>query len=102
MTTVAVVPAKDRADSVAATVAALAALAAVDEVVVVDDGSTDGTAARAEAAGAAVVRLPTNRGKGGAVTAGVAARPHADVYLLIDADLGGTAGLAEALLAPVL
>ena len=46
---VALVPAKDRADSVGATVAALAGVAAVDEVVVVDDGSTDGTAAAASA-----------------------------------------------------
>ena len=40
------------------------------EVLVVDDGSTDGTAATATAAGAAVVRLEPNRGKGGALQAG--------------------------------
>ncbi|HUP85848.1 MAG TPA: glycosyltransferase [Acidimicrobiales bacterium] len=102
MTTVAVVPAKDRADSIATTVAALGALAMVDRVLVVDDGSIDSTAELATAAGALVVRLPRNRGKGGAVAAGLVASPDADVYLLIDADLGGTAGLAEALLTPVL
>ena len=102
MTTVALVPAKDRADSIVATVAALARLDAVDRVVVVDDGSTDATANLATAAGATVVRLPVNRGKGGAVAAGLAAAPDADVYLLIDADLGDTAGLGEALLGPVL
>ncbi len=43
------------------------------ELVVVDDGSFDATAAEAERAGAdRVVRLPTNRGKGAAVRAGVA------------------------------
>ncbi|HVF32671.1 MAG TPA: glycosyltransferase [Acidimicrobiales bacterium] len=101
MTTVALVPAKDRADTVAATVAALGAVPGVDEVVVVDDGSADGTAEAAAAAGARVVRLARNRGKGGAIAAGAAAAPDAAVYLLIDADLGTTAGLAEALLAPV-
>ncbi|HVF75475.1 MAG TPA: glycosyltransferase [Acidimicrobiales bacterium] len=95
---VAVVPAKDRADSVGDTVAALRPL--VDEVVVVDDGSRDSTADAA--VGARVVRLAQNVGKGGAVSAGVLAAPDADVYLLIDADVAGTAALADALLAPVL
>jgi hypothetical protein len=102
VTVVAIVPAKDRADSVGATVAALGGLPGVDEVVVVDDGSTDATAREALDAGARVVQLAANVGKGGAVQAGVAATGHADVYLLIDADLGQTAALAEALLPPVL
>jgi hypothetical protein len=97
---VAIVPAKDSAGSVGATVGALWRTA--DQVVVVDDGSSDDTAARAEDAGARVVRLAKNVGKGGAVAAGVAAAPEADVYLLIDADVGDTAGAASVLLAPVL
>lgn len=101
MSVVAVVPAKDRADTVGATVDALRALPAVDRVLVVDDGSTDDTAARARAAGAQVLRLPVNVGKGGAVARAVAAAPDADVYLLVDADVGGTAALVDALLAPV-
>jgi hypothetical protein len=99
---VAVVPAKDRADSVAATVSALRGLDAVERVLVVDDGSRDDTAAPARAAGADVLRLPVNRGKGAAVAAGIAAAPEAEVFLLIDADLAGTAAVADALLAPVL
>ena len=99
---VALVPAKDRADDIAATVAALRGLVAVDRVLVVDDGSGDATAETARAAGAEVLRLPVNRGKGGAVLAGVEATPDADVYLLIDADLAATASAADRLLAPVL
>ena len=102
MTVVALVPAKDSSDTVADTVAALLGLEAVDEVVVVDDGSTDDTADVALSAGARVLRLPRNVGKGGAVASGVAATPEAEVYLLVDADVGSTAAVTDRLLAPVL
>lgn len=57
-------------------------------VLVVDDGSKDDTAAVAERAGASVLRLPHNRGKGGALFAGAEALPS-DVVVLVDADLLG-------------
>jgi hypothetical protein len=101
-TVVAVVPAYERADAIAATVAALRAVPRVDRVVVVDDGSSDDTAGRAVAAGATVVRLGVNVGKAGAVAAGVTAAEDADVVLLIDADVARTAQAADVLLAPVL
>jgi glycosyltransferase involved in cell wall biosynthesis len=56
------------------------------EVVVVDDGSSDTTAAVAEAAGARVVRLQPNQGKGGAVRAGVLAA-EGKVIAYVDADM---------------
>lgn len=109
---VAIVPAKDRADSIGATVRSLLAVDTIDRLVVVDDGSSDGTADAAVRAfgesgddGVArgrVIRLGRNRGKGGAVTAAIEATPDAGIYLLIDADLGDTAGIASALLGPVL
>src|SRR5687768_6413723 len=95
----AIVAAKDRADTVASTVSAL--LTVVDRVLVVDDGSKDATPEVAVEAGAAVLVLGRNRGKGGAVTAGVEACPDAEIYVLIDADTGPTASAAAALLAPV-
>ncbi|MFP5376080.1 MAG: glycosyltransferase [Acidimicrobiia bacterium] len=97
---VALVPAHNHADTVADTVSALQGLA--DEVMVVDDGSTDDTADAARGAGASVLRLPGNEGRGAAVGAGVAATAHAGTYLLVDAGLGATAAHAGALLSPVL
>ena len=88
-----VVPAYDEADRVAATVRRLRdglAGVAVDggvEIVVVDDGSTDGTADAALAAGATqVVVQPRNRGKGSAVRQGVRAARGRTVAFT-DADL---------------
>jgi glycosyltransferase involved in cell wall biosynthesis len=51
----------------------------------VDDGSTDDTGTLAEAAGARVLRLPGNRGKGVAVREGLAA-VRGDVVVMLDAD----------------
>jgi hypothetical protein len=66
----AVVPAYNERESIAGVVAALQDRAPFFDVIVVDDGSTDDTAARAAAAGAEVVRLPFNLGIGGAVQTG--------------------------------
>jgi glycosyltransferase involved in cell wall biosynthesis len=67
---VAVVPAYDEEDAIAAVVGELRAFDPEIDVVVVDDGSADSTAAAAAAAGAAVVRLPFNLGIGAAVQTG--------------------------------
>jgi glycosyltransferase involved in cell wall biosynthesis len=60
----------------------------VDEVVVVDDGSTDETVAAAEKVGARVLRHPQNRGKGAAIATALDyfGRSDAEVAILLDAD----------------
>jgi len=84
----AVIPCKDEADRIGATVAAVRRLPHVGRVVVVDDGSTDDTARLAEDAGAEVVRHPTSLGLGAAVRTGLAAAVDrgAAVVAFCDAD----------------
>lgn len=98
---VVLIPAFDEADTVASVVR-IARAARIGPVLVVDDGSGDATSKLAQRAGAEVLRLADNRGKGGAVAAGAAARDE-DVVVLIDADLTGLrAEHVRALARPVL
>jgi glycosyltransferase involved in cell wall biosynthesis len=78
-----VIPARDEAGAIAGVVRA--ALRVADEVVVVDNGSRDATAAEAAAAGARVVR-EGRRGYGHACLAGVAAAAGAEVVVFVDGD----------------
>ena len=74
------------------------------DVVVVDDGSPDATAAKAAAAGAAVVRLPFNLGIGGAVQTGFKYALEHDYELAVRLDGDGQHDPSELpkLIAPVL
>jgi len=60
----------------------------VDEVIVIDDGSTDNTARVAELAGATVIRHNENRGKGAAIQSILteAKKRNPDILVLLDAD----------------
>jgi glycosyltransferase involved in cell wall biosynthesis len=105
-----IIPARNESDRIKATVAGAAALPGVALVLVVDDGSRDGTAAFAEAAGAMVVRHARGRGKAAAMETGAEAvrlleRDQGRVrplhLLFLDADLGETAAEAGPLAEPV-
>lgn len=107
----AVIPALNESERIASTVTAVASIDGVSVVVVVDDGSTDDTAARAEAAGAQVIKHGRNRGKGSAMETGAVRVASLDrsagtgqprALLFLDADLGESAAAAGALTKPVL
>jgi glycosyltransferase involved in cell wall biosynthesis len=87
VTVTAIVPAYNEEPTVAPVVAALVASRAFDDVIVVDDGSTDGTVEQAARAGGHVFRMPRNGGKGQAMMAGIELSPG-DVGFF-DADLVG-------------
>ena len=80
-----VMPAFNEAESIAEVLSALAAAASWHEIIVVDDGSSDATTARAEAAGATVVRHPYNKGNGAAVKSGIR-RASGEFILIMDSD----------------
>jgi glycosyltransferase involved in cell wall biosynthesis len=113
-----IIPARNEAERISATVHAASKLAGADVLVVVDDGSTDNTGTLAAAAGAVVVRHARNRGKAAAMETGAEAvrliedgRADAETgepgdavarhLLFLDADLADSAARAGPLADPV-
>jgi glycosyltransferase involved in cell wall biosynthesis len=103
MKVAAVVPAYNERERISAVLDAIKAAQSVQEIVVVSDGSTDGTYELVAADPAIkAVKMDENRGKGAAMRAG-AESTDADVVLFLDADLIGMDGVrVDALVRPVL
>ncbi len=74
----------------------------VDEIIVIDDGSTDSTYEKAEKTGVKVIKLPRNIGKGGALKKGID-ESRGEIIVFLDADLIGLKPKhIEALVKPVM
>lgn len=84
-----VVPALNEEESVGGVVAEIQRLQPAAAVLVVDDGSTDSTAALARAAGAQVMRLPFNLGVGGAMRAAYRYAHDSGYQLVVQVDADG-------------
>jgi len=83
-----VVPAYNEAGRISAVLRPVIASKMVDEIIVVDDGSDDGTLEEAESFPVRMVSLPDNGGKAAALDAGVSLAKN-DTFLFLDADLVG-------------
>lgn len=80
-----VLPAKNEAAAIGQVVGAIVALHPSAEILVIDDGSTDETAAAAEMAGARVLRHPYSKGNGAAIKTAVR-QASGQVIVFMDAD----------------
>jgi glycosyltransferase involved in cell wall biosynthesis len=80
-----VIPTFNEGDVIGDVVTALAGAGPWREIIVVDDGSIDDTAARAAAAGATVLRHPYNKGNGASVKSGIR-KSSGEFVMIIDGD----------------
>ena len=96
-----VIPALNEEEPIADVVRACLATGLPDEVIVVDNGSTDRTVERAREAGARVVSAP--RGYGRACAAGVrAVSPQSEIVVFLDGDGSDCPELMDRLVRPII
>ena len=97
-----VIPAYNEEATVAQVVSVARKLSYVDEVIVVDDGSSDRTVEEAESAGATVISHLVNEGKGSAIKTGFK-YSHGNIVAFIDADVSNfTSEKIDKIIRPIL
>ena len=102
MESIAIIPAYNEEKTIGHVLAVLKNTPLINKIIVVSDGSTDNTVQVAKSYEVEVIELTENRGKGGALKAGLD-NNKADVVLFLDADLIGlTPKHVHSLLEPVI
>ncbi|MBR6023805.1 MAG: glycosyltransferase [Methanobrevibacter sp.] len=97
-----IIPAYNEENTVAIVVDVIKKVPCVDEVIVVDDGSSDNTAQEATKAGAIVISHEVNKGKGEALYTGYK-NAECDIIAFIDADIHNlTSNKVESMIKPIL
>ena len=102
MTVSIVIPAYNESKTIKKVIKVINSLDCINEIIVVDDGSSDETADIAQSAGATVIVHSENRGKGAAIKTGFE-NSNGDIVAFIDADLKNlTPKQVEEIILPIL
>ena len=97
-----IIPAYNEEETVSKVIEVVSKVSFVDEIIVVNDGSSDNTEAEATKTGAIVINHETNKGKGEALYTGYK-EAECDIIAFIDADIYNlTSRKVEAMIKPIL
>lgn len=100
---IALVPAYNEGDRIKASVSSMKETKYIDEIVIIDDGSTDNTYEVANSLDVKVIKMPQNMGKGGAIKEGLKyALVNSDIVIFLDADLRTSCDDIDRLIEPII
>lgn len=95
------IPAYNEEDRISDTIRGLTDIEEIDEIIVINDGSTDNTVERAKKAGAKIVNIKNNSGKGTALKEGLKFVKN-DIVVFLDADVGLSSKEVKKLITPII